>query len=101
MPFRPKPKTLRGELWGRRKYLPDLRTNQNLRKPSWAHVGCSMETGDDAAAIEWLLENYPMTMQSATRAVNDETFQYPALLACSSVRRDIAGPSGHKPPPAA
>ncbi len=38
-----------------------------------------METGDDAAAIEWLLETYPMTMQSATRVINDETFQYPAL----------------------
>ena len=38
-----------------------------------------METGDDTAAIEWLLGAYPMTMQSATRAINDETFQYPAL----------------------
>lgn len=38
-----------------------------------------METGDDIAAIERLLTNYPMTIQSATRAINDETFQYPAL----------------------
>ena len=38
-----------------------------------------IETGDDTAAIEWLVEKYPMTIQSATRALNDETFQYPAL----------------------
>lgn len=38
-----------------------------------------METENDAAAIRWLLETNPMTIQSATRVINDETFRYPAL----------------------
>ena len=38
-----------------------------------------METGNDAVAIKRLLENYPMTIGSATRALNDETFQYAGL----------------------
>ena len=37
-----------------------------------------MEEGDDVA-IAWLLENYPMTIRSVMRVINDETFQYPAL----------------------
>lgn len=38
-----------------------------------------METEDDAAAIRWLLKAYPMSIQSATRVINDETFRYTAL----------------------
>ena len=38
-----------------------------------------METEDTAFAIEWLMEHYPMSLQSATRVIEDETFQYVAL----------------------
>ena len=38
-----------------------------------------METEDTAFAIEWLLEHVAMSIESATRALGDETFRYPAL----------------------
>ena len=38
-----------------------------------------METEDTAFAIEWLMEHYPMSLQSATRVLEDETFQYVGL----------------------
>ena len=38
-----------------------------------------METEDTAFAIEWLLEHAAMSVESATRALGDETFRYPAL----------------------
>ena len=38
-----------------------------------------METEDTSSAIEWLMEKYPMSLKSATRALEDETFQYVAL----------------------
>ena len=38
-----------------------------------------METEDTAFAIEWLLEHVAMSVESATRALRDETFRYPAL----------------------
>lgn len=38
-----------------------------------------METEDTAVAIEWLLEHSSMSVESATRVLQDETFRYPAL----------------------
>ena len=38
-----------------------------------------METEDTAFAIEWLLEHVAMSIESATRALGDETFRYLAL----------------------
>ena len=38
-----------------------------------------METEDTAVALEWLLENHSMSIESATRVLEDKTFQYPAL----------------------
>lgn len=38
-----------------------------------------METEDTSFAIEWLMEHYPMSLKSATRVLEDETFQYAAL----------------------
>ena len=38
-----------------------------------------METEDTAFAVDWLLEHHPMSMGSATRALDDQTFRHPAL----------------------
>ena len=38
-----------------------------------------METEDTSFAIEWLMEHYPMSLNSATRVLEDETFLYVAL----------------------
>lgn len=38
-----------------------------------------METEDTSFAIEWLMEHYPMSLNSAMRTLEDETFQYVAL----------------------
>ena len=38
-----------------------------------------METDDPASAIEWLLEHYPMSPESARRVIEDETFRFVAL----------------------
>ena len=38
-----------------------------------------METEDTTFAIEWLMEHHPMSVKAATRALEDETFQYTAL----------------------
>lgn len=38
-----------------------------------------METEDTAFAVDWLLEHYPMSLESAQRAVDDQTFRHPAL----------------------
>ncbi len=38
-----------------------------------------METEDTAFAIEWLMEHYPMSLTSAERVLQDETFQYASL----------------------
>ena len=38
-----------------------------------------METGDTPFAIEWLLEHSSMSIDSATRVLQDDTFRYPAL----------------------
>ena len=38
-----------------------------------------METEDTPFAIEWLMEHYPMSLASAEKALNDETFRYKGL----------------------
>ena len=38
-----------------------------------------METEDTSIAVEWLMEHYPMSLQSATRVLEDQTFQYAGL----------------------
>ena len=38
-----------------------------------------LDTRDPAFAIEWLLEHSDMSVDSATRAIQDQTFRYPAL----------------------
>ena len=38
-----------------------------------------METEDTGFAMEWLMEHYSMTVRSAAKVLNDETFQYPGL----------------------
>ena len=38
-----------------------------------------METEDTPFAIEWLMEHHPMSLNSATRVLEDATFQYAAL----------------------
>ena len=38
-----------------------------------------METEDTGFAIEWLIEHYPISLQSASRALEDQTFRHPAL----------------------
>ena len=38
-----------------------------------------METEDTGFAIDWLMQHYPMSLSSATRTLEDETFQYVAL----------------------
>ena len=35
-----------------------------------------METEDTGFAIEWLIEHHPMTLESATRCLNDETLDH-------------------------
>ena len=38
-----------------------------------------METEDTEFAIQWLMEKHPLSLASATRVLEDETFQYVAL----------------------
>ena len=38
-----------------------------------------METEDTAFAIEWLMEHHPMSLTSAERALEDQTFRHPVL----------------------
>ena len=38
-----------------------------------------METEDTAFAIEWLLEHHPISLTSAERALEDQTFRHPVL----------------------
>ena len=38
-----------------------------------------MDTGDTPLAIDWLLEHHSMTLPSATRVLEHETFQYVAM----------------------
>ena len=38
-----------------------------------------METEDTGFAIEWLIEHHPISLQSASRALEDQTFRHPAL----------------------
>ena len=38
-----------------------------------------MDTEDTSFAIDWLMEHHPMSLQSATKALEDQTFLYPAL----------------------
>ena len=38
-----------------------------------------METEDTPFAVEWLMEHHPMTLESATKVLEDQTFRYKGL----------------------
>ena len=61
------------------KYQKSSLTNLELVDAVLEARKVQMDTEDTGFAIEWLMETSAMSLESATRALEDETFRYAAL----------------------